>query len=261
MNTAENNQGENSQFPELPKPFQLNWGKQAVVLAGGRFKDFLNRPSTALILARDLEIPSEVPIAKDRSYALNEGSDKQNEIDAEYYEKVKAGEPEGYQGIVVRKLHKAQAFRLLYRRTIFIAPHSSAFDPIVEIWEIIGDPDTPQVLVKHFIKNPEEEKDFTAITNAINNARIAPDKNGKQKFVTKSSLAKAIAFYRKHVVDVQNAFFTKEIPVEGNESETKTEQVFFSAETRDEFINWVDPLIQEMIVAEFVTEANKLVQD
>lgn len=236
---------ENTPLPEAVPAFKLDWNDTEITLAKGKFKHFIKRPEPLMIVERDGKIPSEVPIAKDRSYALNAGSDEQDVIDAEYYDKVKAQDAEGYNGKIPPVAHRAAAFRAIYRRFVYIADHSSAFDDIVEIHEVFGDPENPIALIKHFIRQPEE-KELTRIKNAINNTRIAPDKRNRQKFVTESSLKKAMAFYRAQLDRIENA------TVAGKS---------FAESDRNEFINVVDPLVQEMVVAVFVKEATSLLED
>lgn len=229
---------ENENRPEEIKPFELNEQHFDVPIAQGRFVHFLRKPQPEESIAYDEGLTIEIPIAKDGSRQLGGNDEKALENDVDFYEKIKRDEAKGYNGGTVPKLHKQQAVQNFFNRTVFVDDDQDIFGDIVYVTEIIGDVDSPAAVILHGIKQPEE-KVLVKLKASLNNSRLMPDKRQRQKLVTKSTIRKAMAFYREQLGDMKGAVLNGEK---------------FSAENRDSFINAVDPLIQQSIVTTYLNE-------
>lgn len=228
-------------------PIVLDWKEKQIALNKGRFVFFIGRPERALILERDAEIKNETPLNRDKSFATPDTSE-QDKIDANYYEKVKVKEPTGYGEKGAPELHRANAFRLIYKRYIYIPEEVDLFGEEIEVHEAIGDGDEPDALAIHILRNPLE-RDLKKMHAAINNGKYEPDKKrgrGLQKYVQESYLKKAMTFYTNHLRRIENATI---------------EDQFYSDDRKDLFLQTVDPLIQRRVVEVLVKALMDAAQD
>lgn len=217
--------------------YPLDWNTTEVKLSKGRFVHTLARPSNELLLERADDLDTEIPIAKDGSYAMPD-EQEQEAIDAKYYVRVKASEPIGYGERDVPTLHKATAFQGLFLSEIEADEDADIFDEEIKIVEEIGSGDEADFTVGHFLRTPEE-KELNKIRKIFRNGRLAPDKRGRQKFVEKSNLRKAMAYYAQYLSRIEGA------TVAGQK---------FSAENRNDFIANVNALTQRAVVKAMVEQ-------
>lgn len=136
--------------------YPLDWKTTDVTFAKKRFTHTLRRPSVDMILDREQESETEIPIAKDGSYSLPDGT-VQEEIDAKYYDLIKVS-ADGYGDREIPTRHKAQAFQGLYQSEIYVEEETGVFgDEIVVLQEIGGTETNPKFSVKHILLNPDEK--------------------------------------------------------------------------------------------------------
>lgn len=215
------------------KLYPLDWKQTEVKLAKGRFTHTLQRPSTALMLEREDELEMEIPIAKDGSYSLPDTTE-QEEIDAKYHGQICMA-ISGY-GAEPPTAHRAAAFQGLFQREIYLDPECDPFGDEVVVIEEIGTGDEPDFVIRHVLR-AAEESEVKKFRQKNNNGRLMPDKRGRQKFMQKSNLRSAMAFYQSLVRRMSGA------SVGG---------AAFSEDCRSEFIEAVNPLIQRKVVAVYV---------
>jgi hypothetical protein len=215
--------------------FKLDWQESEIQLAKGRYLHTLSRPIPEMILAREAELQPEIPIAKDGSFALPDVT-AQEETDAKYYDRIVI-RTEGYKS-EVPTAHKAAAFQGLFRREIYLDPECDIFGDEVTILEEIGGVDEPDFTIRHILRQPAESE-LKKFRQSSSGGRLLPDKRGRQKLVTSSSLRSAMRFYSLLLVKLEGA----------NAGDSP-----FSADKRDEFIALVDPLIQRKVVSVLVDE-------
>ncbi len=200
---------------QIPDPFdgtretmrevreQLDWQTTDVNLAKGRFTHTLARPSNELLLEREDELNTEIPIAKDGSYELPDAT-AQESVDAKFCDAVKANEPQGYGEREVPTLHKARAFQGLFLSEVFADEEADIFDEEITVFEEIGSGDDPDFTVRHVMRVPGE-KELNKMRKIFAGGKLAPDKRGRQKFVQKSNLRKAMAYYSQYIVSIEGA--------------------------------------------------------
>lgn len=227
------------------KLYKLDWTETEIKTGQGRFSHFLGKPTPETILERDKKLPRETPVSRGGSRSLTQDESVQDAVDAEYYDKVKTRDATGYPG-EVPELHKANAFRALYTRWFFLAEDADIFGDEIEIHEIVGkDPDNPDYVIPHFIKQPSE-KDFRSMRAAINNNKLEPAGNGKQKIVYSSYLQKAMTFYRTYIAKVEGATV----------QDKKWGEI-----DKEIFLDQVDPLFQRRIVEVLIEEIHAAASD
>lgn len=226
---------ENNQQQNNDGLYPLDWKTTDVKLAKGRFVHTLSRPANELLLERADEFDTEIPIAKDGSYAMPD-EQTQEEIDAKYYARVTADEPTGYGEREVPTLHKAKAFQGLFLSEIEVDEDADIFDEEIRVNEEIGSGDDPDFVIGHILRTPEE-KELNKIRKIFRNARLMPDKRGRQKFVEKSNLRKAMQYYSQYLARIEGA------SVGGQK---------FSPERREEFINNINALTQRAVLKALV---------
>lgn len=245
----DNNGGEDFEQSQPPKPagieklYPLDWRTTDVKLAKGRFVHTLERPTNELILERDAELETEIPIAKDGSYSLPDETASE-EIDAKYYERL-VKNTTGYEEREIPALHKAKAFQGLFQREIYVDESADIFDEEITVIEEIGGDDEPDFVIRHVLRQPDE-KDLKRIRQTLNNGKLMPDKRGRQKFVSKSNLRKMLSFYAQYFVRLDGA---------------KIDERAFSDDRRDEFIEVVSPLVRRKVVALLVGELSGKLSD
>jgi hypothetical protein len=215
--------------------YKLDWQDAEIRLSKGRFSHTLSRPPAEMIIAREEELQSEIPIARDGSFSLPD-STAYEETDARYYDRivVKTG---GYKG-AIPVAHKAAAFQGLFRREIYLDPDCDIFSDEVTVLEEIGGADEPDFLIRHTLRQPTEAE-LKKCRQANSGGKLMPDKRGRQKLVTSSNLRSAMRFYNSWLVRLDGA------TVGGNT---------FSPDKRDEFVALVDPLVQRKVVNVLVDE-------
>ncbi len=219
---------------QLEKLYPLDWQDIEVKLAKGRFVHKLRRPSEDLLLKREDEITTEIPIAKDGSYAPPDEL-SQEAVDAKYWEELKI-EATGYKGDVPTA-HKAAAFNGLYTREIYVPEDADIFADEVPVIEEIGRGDEPDFILTHWVRQPEESE-LNKCRSKINaGGRLKPDKRGRQKFEQRSNLRSAMSYY--------NTWFSR---MEG----AKVNEQLFSADNKQAFIDTVDPLIKRKVIKVFI---------
>jgi hypothetical protein len=221
--------------PALHQSCKLDWQNAEIRLSKGRFSHTLARPTPEMILARDEELQSEIPIAKDGSFSLPDAT-AHEETDAKYYDQIVV-RTEGYKG-AVPLAHKAAAFQGLYRREIYLEPDSDIFGEEVTILEEVGSGEEPDFTIRHVLRQPEEAE-LRKFRQSNSGGRMMPHKRGRQKLVTSSNLRSAMRYYSAWLVRIGGA------TVGGSA---------FSPDKRDEFIAHVDPLIQRRVVNALVDE-------
>jgi len=219
---------------EESKLYPLDWKTTDVKLAKGRFTHTVSRPLADLMIERENELNTETPIAKDGSYDLPDET-AMEEVDAKYYEKIKIN-AEGYGDRDIPTLHKAKAFQSLFVREIYVDDDCDIFDEEIEVIEEVGSGDEADFTIGHILRQPEE-KELRKIRQSFRGGKLAPDKRGRQKFVEKSNLRKAMMYYSTYIVRIKGASV-------GDEK--------FSPERRAEFIANVNPLIQRRVVKALV---------
>lgn len=224
---------------ETPKSFgqrlyPLDWKDTEVKLAKGRFSHILQRPSAEMLIEREDELDTEIPIAKDGSYGLPDETANE-EIDAKYYEQIKIS-ADGYGGREIPTLHKSKAFQGLFQREIYADEDADIFDEEITVFEEIGGGDEPDFTVRHIVRVPDE-KDLKKIRQAFNNGRLAPDKRQRQKFVQKSTLKKAMQFYSQYIQTIEGASVGGEKLSDGQ---------------LGVFVSFVNPLVQRAVVKALV---------
>lgn len=207
--------------------YPLDWEKTTVKLGKGR-SVVLRRPTPAEVLARDAELQTEIPIGKDGGYALPDPT-LNDEIDAKYFDQVKV-EVLGYDGEMPEQ-HKAEAFKGLYAREIYVDEDFELSHETVPVIEEIGSGIEPEFSIVHVMR-PPTEGELKIYRRKSAAGEIKPGKRGRQKFVTSSNLRTAMSFYAQWLVDIVGA------TVEGKA---------FSDEERAAFISHVDPLIQRQV--------------
>lgn len=217
------------------KTYKLDWQDAEIRLSRGRFTHTLSRPSAQMMIEREDELQSEIPIAKDGSFTLPDATASE-ETDAKYYDRIVI-RTEGYKG-AIPVAHKAAAFQGLFRREIYLDPGSDIFADEVTILEEIGSGDEPDFTIRHTLRQPTEAE-LKKCRQANAGGRLAPDKRGRQKLVTSSNLRSAMRYYNTWLVRLDGA------SAGGNG---------FSPDRRDEFIGLVDPLIQRKVVNVLVDE-------
>lgn len=215
------------------KLYPLDWNTTDVKLAKGRFVHTLSRPSNELMLEREDELETEISIAKDGSYGLPDTTG-QEAIDARYCEKIRV-KADGYHDTIPQS-HSAAAFQGLFGREIYVDELCNIFGDEIVVIEEIGRGDEPDFVVKHILRGADEDE-INKYRRKTNNARLQPDKRGRQKLVQKSTLRSAEAFYRSLFKRMEGA---------------KVNEQPFNDERRDEFINHVNPLIQKAVVKAYI---------
>lgn len=212
--------------------YPLDWEKTTVKLGKGR-SAVLRRPTQSEVLARDADLLTEIPIGKDGGYALPDPTIN-DEIDAKYFDQVKV-EVTGYDGEMPEQ-HKAEAFKGLYAREIYVDEDFELSHETVPVIEEIGSGLEPDFSIVHVMR-PPTEGELKIYRRKSSAGEIKPGKRGRQKFVTSSNLRTAMSFYAQWLVDLVGA------TVEG-----KT----WTDENRAAFIAHVDPLIQRQVVGAVV---------
>jgi hypothetical protein len=230
----EENAGHNARAPSS-SAYKLDWQDAEIRLSKGRFSHTLSRPSAEMIIAREDEIQSEIPIAKDGSFSLPD-STVSEETDAKYYDLI-AVKTDGYKG-TIPTAHKAAAFLGLFRREIYLDPDCDIFGDEVTVLEEIGSGDEPDFTIRHTLRQPTEAE-LKKCRQANSGGRLMPDKRGRQKLVTSSNLRSAMRYYNTWLVRIDGA-------TAGGSA--------FSSDKRDEFVDLVDPLIQRKVVNVLVDE-------
>ncbi len=236
-------------MPETPKTFgqklyPLDWKDTEVKLAKGRFSHTLSRPSAEMLIEREDELETEIPIAKDGSYALPDDTINE-EIDAKYYDSLQISAT-GYEGREIPTLHKAKALQGLYKSEIYFDEDADIFgDEICILQEIGGTEFNPNFTVRHILRSPGE-KQLRKYRSKGATTRIVPGKRGRQKLVMQSNIRLAMQFYAEHLIRVEGATL-------GGEK--------FTNERRDEFIEAVDPLAQKAVFNCILSELNEKLSD
>lgn len=232
-----NEQHETPQTPQMkgdPSLYPLDWQTTDIKLAKGRFTHTVKRPTTEMILAREDELDTEIPIAKDGSYNLPDQTAVE-ESDAKVYDKIKT-EATGYNDREIPILHKAKVFQGLYQREVYVDEDVDIFDDEIPVTEEIGDDDEPDFTLRHILRQPDE-KELRKIRQSFRGGKMTPDKRGRQKFVEKSNLRKAMTYYSTYLNRLEGA---------------KVGEQPFHTERKAEFIANVDPLIQRRVVKALV---------
>lgn len=227
---------ENQQNTATQNLYPLDWNTTTVKLAKGRFTHTLNRPSNELLIERSDELAFEIPIAKDGSYSIPDAT-VQEEIDAKYAERIRAGEPTGYKG-TIPQAHLAAAFQGLFQNEIYVDEDCDIFGDEIVVIEEIGSGDEPDYVIKHFLRAPDE-KELKKVRQKLSNGQMKPDKRRRQKYVEKSKLRPIMAYY--------SAWFTR---IEG----AKIGDRPFAPERRDEFLSEINALTQFAVVKAIVQE-------
>jgi len=222
--------------------YKLDWADAEIKLGKGRFVHTLRRPDAELLIARDGEIKSEIPIGTDGSYALPDTTEIE-EIDARYHDKLLI-QATGYAGDIPAR-HKAAAFNGLYRREADIEDDVDLFAETITVTEEIGSGDEPDFVVRHVMRQPSESE-LRKFRQRSNGGYMKPGKRGKQKFVPNSTLRLAIQYYDLWLVSIDGAHVS---------GKTYTEDL------RAEFLHNVDPLVKKMIVTTLVSELSSSVLD
>jgi hypothetical protein len=219
--------------PSGAKLFPLDWRTTEIKLAKGRFVHTISRPSNELMLEREDELDVEIPIAKDGSYGLPDAT-AQEEIDAKYYDRLNA-QAEGYKG-TIPQAHKAAAFQGLFQREIYIDENCDIFGDEIVVIEEIGSGDEPDFVIHHILRGADESE-IKKFRQRANNGRLSPDKRGRQKFVQKSNLRSAMAFYQSLFKRMTGA---------------KIGEKPFDQWTKGEVFDYVNALIQRRVVQVYV---------
>lgn len=222
-------------MPALQGAYKLDWQDAEIRLSKGRFSHTLSRPSAEMIMTREDELTSEIPIAKDGSFSLPD-STAYEETDAGYYDRIVV-KTEGYKG-VVPTAHKAAAFQGLFRREIYLDPECDIFADEMTVIEEIGGGDEPDFVIRHTLRQPTEAE-LKKCRQANSGGKLMPGKRGRQKLVTSSNLRSAMRYYSTWLVRLDGA------TVGGSA---------FSPDKREEFVALVDPLIQRKVVNVLVDE-------
>ena len=172
--------------------FRLDWETTEIALAKGRFTHTLRRPDRELILKRDAEIQTEIPIAKDGSYSMPDPTVNE-EVDARYYDKIVV-ESTGYSD-AVPELHKARAFQGLYNREITIEDEADIFADEVCVLEEIGGDIVPDFTIRHVMRQPTESEIKAYRRKMSVTHEVKPGKRGRQSLVSRSTLKLAMQYY------------------------------------------------------------------
>ena len=217
------------------KTYKLDWQDAEIRLSKGRFSHTLSRPTAEMIIAREEELQSEIPIAKDGSFTLPDAT-AHEETDAKYYDQIVV-RTEGYKGMVP-VAHKAAAFQGLFRREIYLDPDSDIFADEVTVLEEIGSGDEPDFIIRHTLRQPAEAE-LKKFRQSNSGGRLMPDKRGRQKLVTSSNLRSAMRYYSAWLVRIDGA---------------TVGEAAFSPDKLGEFAAQVDPLIQRKVVNILVEE-------
>lgn len=231
------------QVKTLPGHFPLDWQTTKVRLGEGRFEHTLRRPTVEELLERDKQLQSNVEIGKDGAYKLPDPAIDED-TDAAAYDKV-AIATQGYPG-EVPAMHKAAAFRGMYRRIIEVDEDCSPFDELITVNEEIGDGDEPDFVISHVLRQPTEEE-LRLYRRKMQTGEIKPGKRGRQTFVTRSTLRTAVEFYDKWISSIAGGTV-------GGETWTGS----FAA---DDFISAVDPLIKRMVVQALYAKISEALLD
>lgn len=191
--------------PSEVKPFKLDWKDTEVHLYKGKFKHFLRRAEAEEILEWQEKLTSEVSISKDGSIPLVAESAQDEKANAEFYDKIKLKEAEGYNGRPVPDSHKSAAVKKLYERTVWIDEDADIFGEEILIHEVLGDPNNPIALIKHFLKNPMfDDAKLRRIKNTINGGVMQTDRKGGKKIVGNKPVRKTHAFYFENFLRIEN---------------------------------------------------------
>lgn len=220
--------------PGDPTLYPLDWKTTDVNLAKGRFNHTVSRPTPDMILAREDALDTEIPIAKDGSYSLPDETAVE-ELDAEVYDKLTTA-ADGYGDRPIPTIHKAKVFQALYLREIYVDDDVDIFDEEIPVTEEIGSGDDPDFTLKHVMRQPDE-KELRKIRQSFRSGKLSPDKRGRQKFVEKSNLRKAMAYYSQYLVTIVGGSVGGETMNQAN---------------RAAFLANVDPLIQRRVVKAMV---------
>lgn len=183
------------------KLYPLDWETTRVTLKDRRFKHTLRRPTAEEIFAREEELQSDIPIAKDGSFQMPDPTANED-IDAKIYDKIVVS-TEGYKG-VVPAAHKAAAFQALYLREVYIDDETDQFADEVPVLEEIGSGDEPDFTIVHVMRQPSESE-LKRYRRRSSNGQIKPGKRGKQRFVSQSTLKNAVEHYDLWCVGVHGA--------------------------------------------------------
>ena len=135
------------------KLYPLDWETTRVTLKDRRFKHTLRRPTAEQIFAREDELQSDIPIAKDGSFQMPDPTANED-IDAKIYDQIVVT-TEGYNGNVP-SAHKAAAFQALYLREVYVDDETDQFADEVPVIEEIGSGDEPDFTIVHIMRQPTE---------------------------------------------------------------------------------------------------------
>lgn len=213
--------------------FKLDWETTEIDLAKGRFVHTLKRPDPELILKRDDELQTAIPIAKDGSYSMPDPT-LNDEVDAKYYDAI-AVSATGYTG-EIPELHKAKAFQGLYLREIDVAEDADIFADEVPVIEEIGGGVVPDFTITHVMRQPTESEIKAYRRKMSVTHEVKPGKRGRQSLVSRSNLKLAMQYYALWLVRIEGATVNDETYCERN---------------RDIFLQTVDPIIQRHVVTAF----------
>lgn len=179
--------------------YPLDWETTRVTLKDRRFKHTLRRPTPEQIEAREEELQSDIPIGKDGSFQMPDPTANE-EIDARFYDLL-AVEAEGYKG-TIPAAHKAAAIQGLYLREIYVDDDADQFADEVPVTEEIGQGDEPDFTITHVMRQPTEAE-LKRYRRRSSNGQIKPGKRGKQRFVSRSTLANAVEHYDLWCVEIR----------------------------------------------------------
>lgn len=210
--------------------YPLDWNTTDVRLAKGRFVHTLRRPTEELILARETEVQVDIQIGKDGSYRLPDPTQTEA-VDAKYYDQI-CEKAEGYGDRAVPTVHKAAAFQGLYVREIYVAEDADIFADEVPVIEEFGSGDDPEFTITHWMRQPAEDE-LKRLRKLVNSGEVRPGKRGTQRYLTSSNLKRVMLAYGQMLIRIDGA------TLRGAE---------FSDDRRNEFIGYVDGLVQQRVV-------------
>ena len=221
---------ENAAAAILAGLYPLDWGTTDIKLAGGRFVHTIERPSAELMLEREDELDTEIPVGRDGSYSLPDATAIE-EIDAKYHKMI-CVDNSGYGDHEIPTIHRAKAFQGLFEREIYVDEDCDIFDEEMTVIEEIGSGDEPDFTLRHKIVVPDE-KELKKIRRLFNNGKLKPGKRGRQTFVQHSNLRTIMKYFAQYYAGTSGA---------------KIGEQTYSPERRDEFIANINPLIQRSIL-------------
>lgn len=224
--------------------FKLDWETWRITMGGGRFAYEFGRPTHADIFARSESVAREIEIGRDNSYKLPDPTVGED-IDAAFFDTM-IKEVVGFDGREVPQRFKAAAVSSLYSREIDLDEGCDIFDDELVIVESIGTGDEPDFVIKHSLRTPTEDELRRYRRRSVA-GEVKPGKRGRQIFKPRPTLKAAVEFYDLLFQGIDGVYIG-----DGQR---------FDESNRAAFVEFVDPIIKDMVIDLLVSKLTDALSD